>query len=255
MNREASTRQPDAVCQCDDSYSIRVDHLTWAGRDVEQLYARAVGLLMSGGSHRVILGIAGAPASGKSTLACQLCDRLELEYPGRAALVGMDAFHLSQRLLERHGLADVKGAPQTFDTSGYLALLRRLREEQDRVYAPEFDRTIEDSIAQATEIDPGVGLIITEGNYLLLDRHPWRQLREVLDETWLITLDDDLRHQRLIARHQHFGRDQQAALTRTYGSDEQNAQLIDQASSAPDVMVTHLAGRGVIDSSQSVFKP
>lgn len=218
-----------------------MDHLSWPGQGFERLCARAIELLESGPGRRMILGIAGAPASGKSTLACQLRDRLVAEYPGLVALIGMDAFHLSQRVLEQHGLAHVKGAPQTFDADGYLAQLRRLRDERGTVFTPEFDRGIEDSIAQAIQIRPEVVLIITEGNYLLLDRHPWRQIREVLDESWMITLNGDVRRARLIARHQHFGRDQQAAEARAFGSDEQNAQLVGQASSDPDVMITHLA--------------
>jgi pantothenate kinase len=213
--------------------------ITWPGAGFDELSARAVALLNRSGPQRRILGIAGAPAAGKSTLAVQLQNRLAVSHPGRTALVGMDAFHLAQRVLDDRGLAEIKGAPETFDAVGYAELLRRLRSERQTVYAPEFDRGIEDSIAQATPIPAGVGLIITEGNYLLLDREPWRVLREIIDETWLISLDDAPRRQRLVTRHQRFGRDRSAAEARTYGTDERNAQLIVTASSAPDVWITH----------------
>jgi pantothenate kinase len=214
--------------------------ISWPGPGFDRLCARAIRLLNGGGSQRRILGIAGAPAAGKSTLAGQLQDRLASSQPGRTALVGMDAFHLAQRVLEENGLAGIKGAPQTFDALGYAELLRRLRSEHRTIYAPEFDRGIEDSIAQATKIPAEVGLIIAEGNYLLLDRDPWRELRTIIDETWLISLDDAARQHRLITRHQQFGRDRAAAEARTYGTDERNAQLITTASSVPDVLITHV---------------
>ncbi|MCW2804814.1 MAG: hypothetical protein JWN06_3031 [Propionibacteriaceae bacterium] len=199
------------------------------------LRERAFALLLSG--RRTILGIAGAPGSGKSTLATDLLAALEVEHPGRATLVGMDAFHLAQRVLEQHGLASVKGAPETFDAEGYVALLRRLKTESGAVYAPEFRREIEDSIAGNVEISPAVQLVITEGNYLLLPQPPWNQVRALLDEAWFVRLDDTVRRQRLSARHQRFGRSQAAALDRTLGSDEKNARLVDAAQNRPDLVI------------------
>lgn len=213
--------------------------ISWPGEGFEQLVARAVRLLNDSGPQRHILGIAGAPASGKSTLAGQLRDRLLADHPGQVALVGMDAFHLAQRVLDAYGLADIKGAPQTFDAAGYGELLRRLRSQRTAVYAPEFDRSIEDSIAQATEIGPAVNLIITEGNYLLLDHQPWTEVSDMLDESWMIDLDEGVRRERLTARHQWYGRDRQAAEARTNGSDQDNADLVLQRSATPDVRVRH----------------
>jgi pantothenate kinase len=149
----------------------------------------------------------------------------------------MDAFHLAQRVLEQHGLESVKGAPETFDAEGYVALLRRLKTESGPVYAPEFRREIEDSIAGNVEISPAVQLVITEGNYLLLPQPPWNQVRALLDEAWFVRLDDTVRRQRLSARHQRFGRNQAAALDRTLGSDENNARLVDAAQNRPDLVI------------------
>ena len=120
--------------------------------------------LMAGG--RAVLGICGAPGAGKSTLAARLAEAV-----GPAAVVvPMDGFHLHDDELARLGLSDRKGAPETFDVAGYVALLRRLHIETDHVvYAPEFDRSREESIAGAIAVRPEHRLVVTEGNYLLDD--------------------------------------------------------------------------------------
>ena len=171
---------------------------------------------------RRILGIAGAPGAGKSTVAAQLVDALG----GLAVLVPMDGFHLAQRELERLGRADRKGAPDTFDAAGYVALLRRVRSGDERVYAPTFVRDIEEPIANALPIDPSVPLVITEGNYLLLDDGPWSAVRALLDEAWFITVDDAARQKWLIARHVSYGRSVADATEWVMRSDEANAALI-----------------------------
>ncbi len=140
------------------------------------LLARAQALADVGS--RRILGIAGAPGAGKSTVARRLVDALD----GAAVLVGMDGYHLAQSELQRLGRAERKGAPDTFDPAGYVALLRRLRTPNSgTVYAPEFRRAIEEPIAGAVPVQPGVPLVLTEGNYLLLDTPPWSAVRGLLD--------------------------------------------------------------------------
>ncbi|MDQ3825979.1 MAG: nucleoside/nucleotide kinase family protein, partial [Actinomycetota bacterium] len=133
------------------------------------------------GTSRRILGITGAPGAGKSTLARRLVDALS----GTAVLVEMDGYHLALAELERLGRAERKGAPDTFDAAGYVALLRRLRApDADTVYAPEFRRAIEEPVAGSVAVPPGVSLVVTEGNYLLLDTKPWSAIRRLLDEVW-----------------------------------------------------------------------
>ena len=214
-----------------------MQHLTWSGQQAGSLTERALTLLDSPG--RAILGIAGAPASGKSTLAGLLLDELDRHRPGAAVGVGMDAFHIGHRVLVRQGLTDVKGAPETFDAEGYRQLLLRIRSEPGPIYAPEFVRDIEDSLAHVIEIGPDVRLVVTEGNYLLLPIEPWTGVRELFDEAWFVHLDATERQRRIIARHQHHGHDQQTALRRTRGSDERNAQLVDREQNSPDVWIEH----------------
>lgn len=180
---------------------------------------------------RRLLGICGPPGAGKSTLAARLVDALG----GRAALVGMDGFHLAQAVLDRHGTAEVKGAPHTFDADGYADLLARLRARTDKiVYAPLFDRALEEPIACAAPVPDDVPLVVTEGNYLLL----WQRVRALLDEVWYVDPGDDVRRARLTARHVAFGRTPSEARSRTMGSDERNAELVASTADLADLRIT-----------------
>ena len=136
---------------------------------------------------------------------------------------------------------DRKGAPDTFDAFGYVALLRRLRaaEPGEVVYAPAFERTMEQPVAGSIAIDPSVPLVVTEGNYLLLPDAPWDRVRPLLDEAWYIeAADDEVRFERLIERHIAFGKTPEAAGRWARGSDEVNARLIARSRDRADLIVT-----------------
>ncbi|MEU5806491.1 MULTISPECIES: nucleoside/nucleotide kinase family protein [unclassified Streptomyces] len=201
--------------------------------DTAELEGRARRLAGAGG--RRILGIAGAPGSGKSTLAEHLARRLG---PGLAVVVPMDGFHLAQAELARLGRADRKGAPDTFDAAGYAALLRRLRDGgPDVVYAPAFDRALEEPVAGSVPVGPGVPLVITEGNYLLYGEGPWAAVRPLLDEVWFLAPDDGLRVRRLVDRHVRHGKAEAYARAWVDRSDEANARLIAPGRSRADLVV------------------
>lgn len=181
--------------------------------------------LMAGGK-RKLLGLVGAPGAGKSTLAAAL---LALVGADRAQVVPMDGFHLANVELQRLGRAGRKGAPDTFDSAGYVALLQRLREQRpegDIVYAPEFRREIEEPVAGAIAVLPTTQLVITEGNYLLHDVGPWAGAAAMLDEVWYVDIDDALREERLVRRHQQFGRSLEEARAWVASTDAPNARLI-----------------------------
>lgn len=190
---------------------IAIDHL----ERVERLLA---------GGTRKLLGLVGPPGAGKSTLAAALAAALG----ERAQVVPMDGFHLANVELARLGRSGRKGAPDTFDAAGYAALLRRLREQggDEIVYAPEFRREIEEPIAGAIAVLPETRLVITEGNYLLLDEGPWAGIATLLDECWYVDLDTAERQRRLVERHVRFGREEAQARDWVAGTDEPNARRV-----------------------------
>ncbi|GIJ37949.1 nucleoside/nucleotide kinase family protein [Micromonospora andamanensis] len=199
---------------------------------LEALLERARGLADAG--PRQLLGITGAPGAGKSTLAAQV-----VEAVGPAArLVPMDGFHLAQDELRRLGRELRKGSLDTFDANGYVSLLRRLRrKEPTSVWAPQFRRELEESIAGAIEVPPEVRLVVTEGNYLLVPNWPWDEIRALLHEAWFLDLDADLRRRRLVARHMAYGRSEQDARAWALGSDETNAALVAGTADRADLVV------------------
>jgi pantothenate kinase len=185
--------------------------------------ARVEAMLARGG--RRILGLAGGPGSGKSTLA----EALKGLYGERAVVVPMDGYHLANSALQQLGRQGRKGAPDTFDADGYVALLQRLRQAPqtgETVYAPEYRREFEEGIAGAIAVPPEVQLVITEGNYLLMAEGAWAGVKPLLDEAWYVGVDDDLRRERLLARHMRFGRSREDALHWIAVTDEPNAQRI-----------------------------
>lgn len=191
--------------------------------------------LRSGG--RRLLGIAGAPGAGKSTLTALLAEQLPA---GSCVVVPMDGFHLADIALARLGRAERKGAPDTFDAAGYVALLQRLRTAMPHdpsVWAPMFERELEQPLAGAIEVRAEVPLVITEGNYLLLEDGPFAQVRAMLDACWFVEVPEELRHERLIARHEHFGKPPRAARDWALGPDEDNARLVAATRDRADVVV------------------
>ncbi|MGW3210297.1 nucleoside/nucleotide kinase family protein [Streptomyces sp. NPDC001135] len=202
----------------------------------DDLLARARALPRDG--RRALLGIAGSPGAGKTTLAERLVRALNADGPPWAAHVPMDGFHLADAELDRLGRRARKGAPDTFDAAGYAALLRRLREDTDEVvYAPGFERVLEQPIAGAIPVPPTARLVVTEGNYLLVAEGSWARVRPCLDEVWFCETDEDERIRRLVARHEEFGKDHRTAVAWVRGTDQRNADLVASTRGRADLVV------------------
>lgn len=189
----------------------------------------------------VMLGIAGSPGSGKSTVA----EQIVAAWGGEAQLVPMDGFHLAQSVLANLGLAHLKGAPETFDSAGFLSLLDRVksRGNDEVIYAPRFDRKIEEPIACALPIRPDTSVIVVEGNYLLLDDPQWRSVRSFLDFSCFLDVENDLRESRLVARHIEHGRTRSQALSWMARVDGPNAARVEASRRNAD-FVFDLANHG-----------
>jgi len=203
----------------------------------DDLLTRARALVRPG--RRALLGIAGSPGAGKTTLAESLVRELNGTGEPWVAHVPMDGFHLADVELDRLGRRDRKGAPDTFDAAGYAALLERLRGEPggEIVYAPGFERVLEQPIAGAVPVPPTARLVVTEGNYLLLGTGAWTRVRDRLDEVWFCELDEPERLRRLVARHERFGKDHDAAVAWVMRSDQRNADLVAATRDRADLIV------------------
>ncbi|MDX3693951.1 nucleoside/nucleotide kinase family protein [Streptomyces europaeiscabiei] len=202
----------------------------------DDLLHRAASLARPG--RRALLGVTGSPGAGKTTLAERLTRGLNGDGEPWVAHVPMDGFHLADVELDRLGRRDRKGAPDTFDAAGYAALLERLRaDEDDVVYAPGFERTLEQPIAGSIPVPATARLIVTEGNYLLLDDEPWTRVRSHLDEVWFCDLDETERVRRLVARHEEFGKGHEEAVAWVLGTDQRNAGLVAASRCRADLVV------------------
>ena len=185
------------------------------------------------GERRVILGITGPPGAGKTAMASQIASTT-----GGAVHIPMDGFHLADVQLQRLGRLDRKGAVDTFDVYGYLALLQRIRrQDTEIVYAPAFDRDIEQPVAGSIDIAPTARLIVTEGNYLLDSDEPWPDVRRTLDEVWFVDLATDERRRRLIARHIEFGKSPEQAKAWVRAVDDPNAERVERVRHLADLLL------------------
>ena len=182
----------------------------------------------------VLVGITGPPGAGKSTLAEAIIDAM-----GECAVcVPMDGFHLSNVELDRLGLADRKGAPETFDAAGFVHLLRRIAAGTELVYAPAYSRALHESVGGVIPVPATTRLVVVEGNYLLLAREPWGQVRPLLRRVLFVDAPDEVRVAGLLRRQRARGLDEEQALGWVQRSDEANARLVAATRGFADLVLT-----------------
>lgn len=183
-------------------------------------------------SRQRVIGITGSPGAGKSTIAHALVARL-----GSAVVLPMDGYHLPQARLVELGRRDRMGAPDTFDVERFLGTLRDLHISGGPVFAPGFDREIEEPIPDAIVIQPEVSTVVVEGNYLLYPEHGWGDVRPLLDATFFVRVDRGIRQRRLIERHIRFGKRAEDARAWALGPDENNALAIEATAQLADHVI------------------
>ena len=194
-------------------------------------------LLQRSAAARVLTAIAGPPGAGKSMLADRLAGWLNQNAPGSAAVLPMDGYHFDDMLLLPRGLRARKGAPETFDVAGLHHMLGRLRRnEEAEIAVPVFDRQIEIARAGARLIAKSVRHVIVEGNYLLLDRPGWSELRGLFDITVMVTVPDPVLRERLEQRWA--GLSAEERLTKIEGNDLPNGRLVHSKSLGADFVYT-----------------
>lgn len=191
---------------------------------------------LPGGRH--LIGIAGAPASGKSTLAEAIVDRLNADRPGRAAVVPMDGFHYDDLILDARGDRPRKGAPHTFDVDGFRHLLMRLRDpDAPDIAIPVFDREIEIARAGAAILPASVEIVVVEGNYLLLDVPPWDRLAGAFDLTAMVEVSEETLRQRLAHRWESLGLPADEVHAKCEENDLPNGRTVRNRSRAADIVI------------------
>jgi pantothenate kinase len=205
-------------------------------QDITGLAREAIGLALEARGGRVILGLAGPPGVGKSTLAIAIvADARAQQGKSWAAYLPMDGYHLSNAQLERLGLLDRKGAPATFDVDGYAAMLARVATDDGRdIYVPDYDRTLHEPIAARHLVQKEARLVVTEGNYLAVDTPEWRAARRYIDHLWYLDAPDALREGRLIERQVRGGRDLEAAENWVRHSDRLNGDVVKRSQGNAD---------------------
>lgn len=191
---------------------------------------------------RQVIAIAGPPGSGKSTLAEAVVDRINAQNgPSlNASLLPMDGFHLDNEALEPLGLADRKGAHETFDAKGFLHLMQEVRAHERDLHYPVFDRTIDRAIPDAGLLSKSTDVVVVEGNYLLLNKPIWRDLAPLFDVSVFLQIPLPTLEQRLLQRWLTLGFSRAKAEQKVYGNDLKNAALVLRHSMEPDLTLSDL---------------
>jgi pantothenate kinase len=199
------------------------------------LLVEQIKTLLEGSSPRTIIGIVGKPGAGKSTVVAEIQNQFE---SNDVAIIPMDGYHLSNEELIELGRRNRKGAPDTFDVAAFVSLLRKVRNEINKNHTfPIFHREIEASKEGEGLVPAGAKVVVVEGNYLFSQEYGWHEVFPLLDKSWFILIDDEIRMRRLIARHIAYGKTAQEAEEWSLGSDEMNARFIEKSANRAEKVI------------------
>ena len=189
-----------------------------------ELLFQQIQSILEGQNPRTLIGIVGKPGAGKSTVVEEIQKRFD---SNTVSIIPMDGFHLSNEELVKLDRRERKGAPDTFDVESFTSLIKRVKINHNIDHKfPIFHREIEASIADEGAVPKESRVIVIEGNYLFSTDHNWDGIYSLLDHTWFIEIDDEVRIERLIARHVRYGKTPEEAEAWSRGSDETNARFI-----------------------------
>lgn len=188
------------------------------------------------GAPRILVAIAGAPGSGKTTMAAALADAINAGGQS-AAVVAMDGFHYDDAVLEARVHRARKGAPHTFDVGGFRALLGRLRSGDEEVAVPVFDRETEVARNAAVIVPAETRIVLVEGNYLLLDEAPWSDLANFFDMSVYIDVPRAELERRLLERWREHGKSDDAGRDWVASNDMPNVDRVRSSRREADVVM------------------
>ncbi|MGR5360529.1 AAA family ATPase [Vibrio mediterranei] len=215
------------------TYPINISDISAVPELIERTYVES-------GKPTFVVGISGAPATGKSTLSEMLVS--ELTRLGlKAQLCPMDGFHYSNKVLKERGLMEIKGSIETFDVSSLARLLSMaLKIDGEAFYWPKYCRELHDPVAEGFLIEPDTQIILLEGNYIFSDQNEWQAVSDLIDLKVFLTASEEVLRERLIARHLAGGKPKQEAFDKTERVDLVNALKIKRyETNAHYVIQTH----------------
>ena len=220
------------------------ERLTLVPDEAVSLIAERAGAIAAARPGRAMIGIAGGPGVGKSTIARQVVDTLNGSRPGLAVYVPMDGFHMRHAKLEALEIAADKGMPHTFEGMLFVEFLADLRTTRAAVTGPSYSREIEDVIEDSITVPAEARILVIEGNYLLLADSPWYAVRPLLDLAVFIHVEREKVVARLMKRHGEMGlfseERNQAHVARV---DMANYDLVEKGADRADIRIDILSER------------
>ena len=190
----------------------------------------------AGDARRFLVGLAGPPAAGKSTLAEALREGLVARGES-AEILPMDGFHLDNALLAARGLLPRKGVPESFDGRGFIDVVKALKRADGEVLVPVFDRSREIAINAARAIAQETRFVLAEGNYLLFKDAPWNRLDGMFDFTIFVGPPYAVLEERLRQRWLQYALPDDQVHWKLHGNDLPNGKRILEHSRPADLTI------------------